>query len=353
MRARFGVPFALVLCLCGDLGCISAESVTRRTVPAALDEGLGFFEDPSSQRRIERLMLDPQVQSAARELTKTLVDGVVESMTDDARQAELRQASTRYVEAVAAAAARSLRTDLGPAAAEAARDAVARVLATSLSPETRQDMRALAQTLTRATVDGMMESAEHGLRHQLGPALRAVIEDELGPSLRTVIARDVTPSLRRAIADELTPAFGLVAREVTRQIVLGGHDGLEELRYRERAGAFQVDFWTRLDALLHKGIQLSAIIAWALGGVALVLAILVGRAILLRRRLDEERLRSERMLLGVMRGLQQGSDKPDIEAFLHHLRERTPDLADETFMDELARRVSQPDRRVSRPPRRL
>lgn len=348
MRARIGFLLGLSLC-----GCVSAESVTRRTVPAALDESVGFFEDPESKRRIERLMLDPQVQHAARELSKTLVDGVVESMTDDARQAELRQASTRYIEAVSAAAARSLQSDLGPAAAEAARHAVARVLDVGLSPETRQDMRALAQSLTQATVDGLMQAAGRGLRHDLGPALRAVIEDELGPGLRTVVARDLAPSLRRVLADELTPALGLVAREVTHQIVIGGHDGLQELRFRERAGQFEVDFWNRLDALLHKGIQLSAIVAWVLGAVVLVLAILFGRAIFLRRRLDEERLRSERMLLGVMRGLQQGSDKPDIEAFLAHLRERDPDLADDSFMQELARRVSQPSGRVGRPRRRL
>ncbi|PCC69125.1 hypothetical protein SAMN02745121_05773 [Nannocystis exedens] len=348
MRARIGFLLGLLLC-----GCLSAENLTRRTVPAALDEGVGFFENPESQRRIERLMLDPQVQHAARELSKTLVDGVVESMTDDARQAELRQASARYIEAVSAAAARSLRSDLGPAAAEAARSAVQQVLGAGLSPETRQDMRALAQSLTQSTVDGLMESAGRGLRHQVGPALRAVIEDELGPSLRTMIARDVAPGLRRALADELTPAFGLVAREVTHQIIIGGHDGLEELRFRERADAFQADFWTRLEALLHRGMQLSTIIAWALGVVVLVLAILFGRAILLRRRLDEERLRSERMLLGVMQGLQQGSDKPDIEAFLAHLHERNPDLADDAFMSELARRVSQPGGRVGRPRRRL
>ncbi|WP_434419104.1 hypothetical protein [Nannocystis pusilla] len=55
----------------------------------------------------------------------------------------------------------------------------------------------------------------------------------------------------------------------------------------------------------------------------------------------------------MMQGLQQGSDKPDIEAFLAHLHERNPDLADDTFMQELARRVSQPGGRVGRPRRRL
>ncbi|HEY8376206.1 MAG TPA: hypothetical protein VIK91_06940, partial [Nannocystis sp.] len=71
-----------------------------------------------------------------------------------------------------------------------------------------------------------------------------------------------------------------------------------------------------------------------------VLSALFARAIILRRRLDEERLRSERMLLGVMKDLQQGRDKPDIEAFLARLREHNPELADEVFLDELARRVA-------------
>lgn len=352
MQSRAASVLGLAV-VCGGLGCAVAEGVTRRAVPAALDEGVAFFEDPESQRRLERLLLDPQVQHAARELSGALVEGMIDGVTDEQRQAALRQASTRYVEAVSAAAARSLRADLGPAAAAAAREAVAEVLQASLSPETRGDMHALAQALTRGTLDAFAESAGRGLRHQVGPAVRAVIEDELGPGLKTVLARDLAPALRRAIADELTPAFGLIAREATRQIVLGAHDGLEELRFKQRVGQFEAGFWDRLEALLHKGIQLSQIVAWALGVLVLVLAILFGRAVLLRRRLDEERLSSERMLLGVMQGLQQGSDKPDIEAFLAHLRERNPDLADESFLDELARRVSRPGGRVGRPRRRL
>ncbi|MDC0675935.1 hypothetical protein [Nannocystis radixulma] len=352
MRARIGSVFALVLC-CGGLGCVGAEGITRKAVPAALDESVAFLEDPESQRRIEQLMRDPQVQRAARELSKMLVDGVVAAATDAESQAALREASSRYVEAVAAAAARSLRTDLGPAAAEAARMAVAGMLDSGLSPETRRNAQALVQELTRTTVDGLARAASHGLQEHLGPAMRAVIEDELGPSLRTVLARDIAPTLREVLVDELAPAFGVVARETTRQIVLGAHDGLEELRFRRRAGEFEVTVFDRLDALLNKGIAVSAIAAWVLGAIVLVLSLLFGRAILLRRRLDEERLRSERMLLGVMRGLQQGSDKPDIEAFLAHLGERDPTFADQTYLDDLARRVSQAGGRVGRPRRRL
>jgi hypothetical protein len=243
-----------------------------------------------------------------------------------------------------------LAGDLGCAGAEGlTRTAVPAALA----PRVQRDVQAMTEELTRRTIDALSQSASRGLQKDLGPAMRAVIEDELGPAMRTVIARDLTPALREALTGELVPAIGLVARETTRQIVLGAHDGLEEIQFRERFGTFELNFWNRLDALIHRGLRASTIAAWALGVIVLILSVLFGRAMLLRRRLDEERLRSERMLLSVMHGLQQGSDKPDIEAFLHALRERDPDLADDSYLEELARRVAQPGRRYGRPRRRL
>lgn len=350
---RSSILLLLGLLVAGDLGCVGAEGITRKAVPAALDESVAFLEDPDAQRRLQRLMSDPQVQDAARQLTSALVDGAIAGMTTEERQAELRKVSSRYIEAVSAAAAKSLREELGPAAADAARMAVSRVMSASLAPSVQRDVQAMAEELTRRTIDALSESMGRGLQKDLGPALRAVIEDELGPALRTVIARDLTPALRDALTGELVPAIGLLARETTHQIVVGADEGLEEIRFRDRFGTFEVSFWNRLEGLIHRGIRFSTIAAWVLGFVVVVLAILFGRALLLRRRLDEERLRSERMLLSVMHGLQQGSDKPDIEAFLHALRERDPDLADDTFLEELARRVSQPGRRVGRPRRRL
>lgn len=350
---RRSLPLLGVVVACGLSGCLGPEGITRRAVPAALDEGVKFLEDPETQRRLERLLGDPELQQAARELGAVVVEGAVAGAADEETQAALRRASTRYVRAVAAAAADSLRTDLGPAAAEAAAQAVRRVLRTAMSSETGHDARLLVRELTRTTVEALSESAGRGLQKDLGPAFRAVLEDELGPAMRTVIVRDLAPALREAMAGELLPAIGLVARETTRQIVLGIDEGLDEIRFRERFGTFEISFWDRLNALLNKGIQVSAIVAWVLGVVVVILGALFGRAILLRRRLDEERLRSERMLLGVLRGLQQGSDKPDIEAFLAHLRERDPDLADESFLDELAGRVSRPRRQFGRPRRRI
>jgi hypothetical protein len=343
----------LGLLLAGDLGCAGAEGLTRTAVPAALDESVAFLEDPDSQQRLQRLMSDPQVQDAARQLTSSLVDGALAGLSDEERQAELRKVSARYVEAVSAAAAKSLRDEFGPAAAEAAGKAVSRVMSAALAPRVQRDVQAMTEELTRRTIDALSQSASRGLQKDLGPAMRAVIEDELGPAMRTVIARDLTPALREALTGELVPAIGLVAREATRQIVLGAHDGLEEIQFRERFGTFELNFWNRLDALIHRGLRASTIAAWALGVIVLILSVLFGRAMLLRRRLDEERLRSERMLLSVMHGLQQGSDKPDIEAFLHALRERDPDLADDSYLEELARRVAQPGRRYGRPRRRL
>ncbi|HEY8375788.1 MAG TPA: hypothetical protein VIK91_04825, partial [Nannocystis sp.] len=241
MRKHTAIVFGgLLACLSG---CLGAEGITRRAVPAALDEGVKFFEDPESQRRIERLLLDPEVQSAAQELGAVATRGALAGVTDEEVQSALRQATARYVRAVAAAAADGLRADLGPAAAESAELAVSRALRSLLSSETGKTARVFAQELTRVTVESLAASAGRGLQKDVGPALRAVIEDELGPALRTVIARDLAPALRVAVEDELLPVIGLVARESSRQIVLGVDDGLEEIRFRDRFDAFEVSFW--------------------------------------------------------------------------------------------------------------
>lgn len=342
---------ALLLFAClatSGLGCAGTEAVVRRAVPATLDEGVDFLEDPESQRRIQRLLSDPQIQQASRQLTSALVEGALDGASDEARQARLRAVTTQYLDAVTAAAARNLREDLTPAMAQA----VQRTLGAALSPRTRQEASAFVDSVTRSAVTALVQSAGRGLHSDLGPAMRAVLEDDLGPGLQRVIRRDLAPALREAVQGELVPVVGLVSREASKQIVLGAADAFDELQFRQRVSEFENTFWNRVDATIHRGIRMSQIIAWLLGLGLAVLAVLFARAVLLRRRIEAERARSERMLLGVMQGIQQGCDKPDVEALLAGLRERHPELANETYFEELARRA-QTQGRVRRPRRRL
>lgn len=342
MASRFALGTAFVgFSLVGSIGCAGAEGLTRRAVPAALDSSVEYLEDPEAQKKIQRLLEDPQIQAASRELTSALVEGALDGATDEERQTRLRGLTTRFIDSVAAAAARNLREDISPALNQAAASAVQRVLATALSPQSRQQAGAMVDEVTRSAVSAMTQSAGRGLR------------DDLGPALGHMIRADLAPAMRDAVRTDLLPVVFLMSREMSRGVVLGAADGLRELDVRNRLGEYEGSLWNRLDLLLHKGIQLSQILAWALGLLVVIFGVLFARAVLLRRRIEAERARSERILLGVMQGLQQGSDKPDVEHLLASLRERHPDLTDEEYFRELSRRASIRQSSFGRPRRRL
>ncbi|MDC0717230.1 hypothetical protein [Nannocystis bainbridge] len=330
-------------------GCITAEGVVRTAVPATLDETVGFLEDPDSQARIQKLLKDPQLQAASRELTATLVGGALDGLTDEQRQAALRQASSRYLDAMAKAASTSLREQISPALAATIRENID----TALSPKTRQEASAMVDALTRSTVTALTQSAGKGLSDDLGPALRKVMEQDLGPGMAKMVRADLAPALRAALRDELVPVVSIVSREASKQLVLGAADALSELQVRRDLGQFEDSLWNRLEHTLHKGIQISQIIAWVLGFALAIVIALVVRSSVLRRRIEADRARSERLLLSLVDELHRGSDKPDVEELMSQIRTRVPDLDDVGFMDELARRASGPRLRKDRPRRRL
>lgn len=339
MRSVLRTAFLLVS-LAG-IGCVSAEGVTRRAVPAAIDSSVNYLEDPEAQKKIVRLMEDPQIREAAHDLTAALVGGALDGATEEERQARLREVTGQFIDTVAAAAARNLREDISPAMSQAAAASVQRVLSTAMSPKSREQAAAMVDAVTRSAITAMTESTGRGLR------------DDIGPAMAKVIRADITPAMREAVTSDLLPVVFLMSREMSRGLVVGAAEGFRELDVEHKLGAYEGSVWTRLDMLLHKGIKLSQIVAWGLGFLVLIFGVLFGRAVLLRRRIEAERARSERILLGLMQGLQQGSDKPDVEHLLADLRAQHPDLADEDYFKELSRRASIRQSSFGRPRRRL
>jgi hypothetical protein len=331
---------ALLLFSLAGVGCVTAEGVTRRAVPAALDSSVDYLNDPDAQKKIQRLLEDPQIKEASRELTAALVEGALDGATDEERQAKLRGITSQFIDSVAQAAARNLREDISPAMSQAAASAVQRVLSTALSPRSREQAAAMVDSVTRSAVTAMTESAGRGLR------------DDLGPALAKVIRADLTPALRDTSTD-LLPVVYLMSHEMSRGLVIGAAEAMRELDVRRKLGEYEGGFWSRLDLVMHKGINFAQILAWVLGFLVLLFGALFARAILLRRRIEAERARSERMLLGLMQGLQQGSDKPEVEHLLATLRERHPELSDEDYFKELNRRASIRQSSFGRPRRRL
>lgn len=326
------LTLSLVLACTGCLG--GADRATRTIVPSALDSSVGFLEVPDNQARIHRIMQSPEIQQALGELVDGLVGSGLDAATEEQRMARVRDLSARYIGAVTKAVADGLEHDLGPAAAASAEQVVGGVLHTALSPRTRNDAAKMVDVVTRHLVTALTESSAEGLRDDLGPALAKVLEDDLGPALERTLHANIAPAL-----DELMPSVNLATRDLTRHALLGVSDALDDEQFQASVGRFTDAMLQRADSTLNRGIAVSTIVAVILAILAVILALFVTRAFIVRRRIEKERAHSERMLLLVVQAMQNAKDRPDVESLLREIHERETDLADEGFLDDLARRV--------------
>lgn len=319
--------------------------MVRRAVPAGIDETLAAFEDPATQRRVKALLGLPEVQEAARQLGEGLTSGALDGLGDEERVARAKQLSADYVAALTRAVGEALQEEVSPAVAEAVERSVARALAAALSPTTRREAAALVEALTRRTVTTLAESVRDDLgpalrtvlERDLGPAMEKVLADNLGPALRKVVEEDLTPAIQKA-ASELTPTAGKVSREVSREVVLGVLDALEAIEQDERLSAYGDRFWGRVNTTIHQGIRWGEIIAWILVLVVIILGLLLIRAIVVRRQLEAERERSERMLIGILQELQK-SGTVRVDAVVDKVCARDPELSRSNRLAELIQRA--------------
>lgn len=331
MRRRL-LTIPLLLACTGCLG--AADKATRTIVPSALDSSVGFLEVPDNQARIRKIMESPEIQQALGEMVAGLVGSSLDAATDDERMAKVRDLSGKYVGTLSKAIADGLEHDLGPAAAHSAEQMVGSVLHTALSPRTRREAAQMVDSVTRHLVTALSESSAEGLRDDLGPAVAKVLQEDLGPAVEHVLRENLGPAMH-----EIMPDINVATRDLTKHALLGVSDALDDEQFQASMGRFTDAMLQRADSTLNKGIAVSTIAAISLGILAIVLALLITRAFIVRRRIEKERAHSERMLLLVVQAMQSAKDKPEVESLLREIHERETDLADTGFLDDLARRV--------------
>ncbi|MDC0718220.1 hypothetical protein [Nannocystis bainbridge] len=324
----------------------ATERMIRRAVPAGIDETLTTLEDPKVQRRIEGLLDLPEVQQAARDLAEQVAAGAFDGLTEPQRLAKVRQFSEDFVGALSKAVGQGLREDVSPAVVETSRRAVEQAIQAALSPATRRGAANLAEALTRRTLTTLSEglrdelgpATQTVLERNVGPAIQRVVEDNVGPALRHTIEKDLAPALRDALNTELAPAAGKVSREVSREALLGAVDALDRVETDPQYEKFRERFWGRIDGTLSKGAKVGETIAWILALIVVILGLLLARAIVVRRREQDERERSERMLLAILQELKQdGAVK--VEQVVDHVCARHPDLARSSSLNAMIHRA--------------
>lgn len=312
------------------LGCVhGAENLVRGGVVGGVGGGLEAMNDPANRAMLLRLLRDPEIVAAAHDLTAALTGGALDGLTDEQRQTRVRAASDAYIRTIAASVGSALDEDISPAVTRAVNDIVAGAVAGALRPANVRGAQHMVDSVTRSTIAAFTQSTAAGLRDDLGPALNKVIAEDLGPALEQVIEQNLAPALHRMVEHELQPALammvggedggamGLYARALTKQIVLGVNDGMSEMGISPSPNAKD-----------SKGFSWLTI---ALSVLLLSLSVLLTRMYFAHRAHARDRLRSEEMLVNILRAIKSpeapGADaSPNLDTVIARVRKAMPGL---------------------------
>jgi hypothetical protein len=256
---------------------------------------------------------------------------------------------------------RGVREDLGPAIEDTVRRSVRGGMDEAFNDEQSRRAAGFASRIAAAAADASVDRVAAGIRERVGPALqeavaqrvgpalRETITGSLGPALRESIARDVGPALREVIRREIAPALaeslrdelapslrqaydaqlapvlpaadgkvaqkfaGDTSRLVSREAVLGLHDGLRDIGVLDEKGLRISSLTGQTRGIVSAGLDLMTIAAIGLGLLVLVLALWLG-VVLAKSRRDRKRSAEHeagaRELLTLDRVLRAADERP-------------------------------------------
>lgn len=354
--ARLGTTLVLGLAASQVACTLGARQIAHGGVQGGLEGTLAALDEPRNQVLLRRLLQDPDIQRAARDLTAAITGGALDGVSEPERVRRLGEASDTYIRTVSAVVGEVLSEDLSPAVTASVEDLVAGAVNAALRPENRRHARSFVDGVTRTMLTAFTQSTARGLRDDLGPALGLVVADELGPALEQVVENNLGPAVRRVLEREFHPAVqdafggedggaaGRFARVLTKQIVLGTNDGMSELGMSPSPNK-------------KDGLGMMGWLPIGLGALLLLLSLLLVRLLLNGRALARERARSEELLLGILHALQaDGFDPnraPDAAALLARVRQHAAErVATDGYLAQILARAQLPSHPASAPSRR-
>ena len=235
------------------------RDVPRNTMPALVQSGVDTLSDPLTQKRLQRLLADPEVQAMQKALVAGLVDGTLATLSDSQRAERIGALATQAVTGIIHGATRELGAGLS--------DATGSAVDSALSPERRRALEglitAVVMTTFRAAVQGLREA-------EFSKSLASAVTQDLGPALHKSLREDLAPGLAELLRnEELNQALGKTARRLGREMVLGATEGLAQAQQPKEDGSLLA----RATELAQKGARLFGTAAWLL--VAIIIALLV------------------------------------------------------------------------------
>ena len=342
----------------GPLACAhGTKNLVNSGVQGGVAGGLEAISDPKNKEMLVRLLQDADIKQAAHDLVAALTGGALDGLTDEQRQAKIREASDAYIRTISAATSEALDKEISPALTRAVEDVLGGAIASALRPSNRRLAESMVDGVTRSTVLAFTQSTAQGLRDDLGPALTKVLDEDLGPALQRVVEQNLGPAVRNVIAEDLQPALqaalggedggeaGTFARALTKQIVLGVNDGMSELGISPSPNG-------------KDGLGIANWLLIVLGFLLLLASLLLVRGFVARRVLAQDRARSEAMLVDIMRAIKTGETDapgvlPDLDAVLERVYQHMPELqAENSYLAAIVGKATLPTRRPAPAPKR-
>ncbi len=275
-RPRRQLELALASALASALapGC-AIEDASGRVVSGVLRE----LNQPETRDELDELgELMPSLEDAARELAKGFLEGGVEALTDEERQARIEEATRRFVDAVS-----ETLEEAGEVVPERLRDELRKTVDALLDEALAEEHRRDAARLVRAVTDAALRAVADELRGPLGESLEHVLAQRVGPGVERALREDVAPGTREVMRQALLGINDALVDERGEPVGLGltivrAHDGLYA-----SLDAQTTKLTTEAGGLIREGEQAANTVGWAVQWIAVALALALGLVLALWR----------------------------------------------------------------------
>ncbi len=337
MTRRPRLALALALGPLLALGC-AIEDTSGRVVSGVLRE----LNQPETREELDELgELVPSLEEAAREMAKGFLEGGVEALTDEERQARIEEATQRFVDAVS-----ETLEEAGEVVPERLRDELRKtvdaLLDEALAEEHRRDAARLVQAVTNAALRAVADE----LRGPLGASIDHLLAQRVGPSVERVLREDIAPGTREVVRQALLGVNDALVDERGEPVGLGltivrAHDGLYASLDEQTT-----KLTTQAGGLIAEGEQAADTVGWAAQWIALALALALGLVLTLWRWAVHSARRREQTLELLTRAIHDAAREGSVEDVLGNIKRLGRDAPESgyAYLEEFL--AQRPERRV-------
>ena len=150
MSARSPAWLLVIVSLsaCAHAAGKAAGEAAGAAAPPAISETLRTLNEPENRQLLGELLSMPEVRNAANNLAQGFTDGALDGLSDEERQAKLREMATAFVESLTRAMGQSMSREITPQIRALAAGTVSAALDEAFSKRNQQQLNGFITSLT-------------------------------------------------------------------------------------------------------------------------------------------------------------------------------------------------------------